>query len=190
MFCTNCGKEINSGSFCSNCGAPVQGTTATATVVSVQSNTDTEQAFLATTKKLLHWERNLWKIGGIITTICGGFLCFIFLMILLGGHSPTGPEGNELDSFSFFVIMIYFFYGTIFLAIGIVNLVTVSKITPHLNNMEKNFAPTAKRLDSVGRIVYTVFFNGYALIFYIINFVRMKNNKATVESIIAKQQNQ
>ena len=186
MFCTNCGKEINSGSFCSNCGAPVQGTTATATAVSMQSNTDTEQAFLATTKKLLHWERNLWKIGGILTTICGGFLCFIFLMIL----STTGPEINHHDPYGYFVILLYFFYGSISLPIGIVNLVTVSKITPHLNNMEKNFAPTAKRLDSVGRIVYTVFFNGYALIFYIINFVRMKNNKATVESIIAKQQNQ
>lgn len=188
MFCTNCGKEINSGSFCPNCGTPVQGTTTTATVVSVQSNTDIEQAFLDTTYKMLRWERNLWKIEGIIFTICGALFAFIFLVMGMVGFRDDGMHSDIVVGAIFFVYAIV--YGGLFLGIGIVNLVTASKAGPHLLNMHKNFAPTANRLESIGRIVYTAFFNNYALIFYIINFVRMKSNKATVESIIAKQQNQ
>lgn len=192
MFCYNCGKPVASSyAFCPECGArisaPACDTQIMAEPVTYKNSDHKATEFLATTKKLLHWERNLWKIGGIIMTACGGFLMLISLIILGSGTPPTGPEGAELDPMSSLVLLIYLLYSSVFLAMGIVNLVTASRISPYLDNMEKNFAPTAKRLDSVGRIVYTIIFNGYAVIFYLINFVRLKENKDTVERIIQNQ---
>ena len=187
MFCPNCGSaQADQAVFCANCGTRLQSTPEAIPTVQVQPSRRATE-FLATTKKLLHWERNLWKIGGIIMTVCGGFLMLISLSILGSGTPPTGPEGAELDPMSGLVYLIYFLYSSVFLAMGIVNLVTAARITPHLNNMEKNFAPTAKRLDSVGRIVYTIMLNGYAVIFYLINFVRLKSNKQLVDEIISMQ---
>ena len=187
MFCPNCGSaQADQAVFCANCGTRLQSTPEVIPTVQAQPSRRATE-FLATTKKLLHWERNLWKIGGIIMTVCGGFLMLISLIILGSGTPPTGPEGAELDPMSGLVYLIYFLYSSVFLATGIVNLVTAARITPHLNNMEKNFAPTAKRLDSVGRIVYTIMLNGYAVIFYLINFTRLKSDKQLVDEIISMQ---
>ncbi|MBR3750593.1 MAG: zinc ribbon domain-containing protein [Clostridia bacterium] len=179
MYCHNCGSaQADQAVFCANCGTRLQSTPEVIPTVQAQPSRRATE-FLATTKKLLRWERNLWKICSILYFVAGAIFTLVFLV--LGKH-----EG--VDAITSSIMFVYaFLYGGLFIGLGLVDLVTALKITPHLNNMEKNFAPTANRLESIGRIVFAAIFNNYALIFYIINFVRMKSNKQLVDEIISMQ---
>ena len=51
----------------------------------------------------------------------------------------------------------------------------------------KDFRAAHKRCNSIGMIIFGYFFNTIALVFYVINFVRMKSNKAMAERILTRQ---
>ena len=178
MYCPRCNNELDDGSnFCRFCGATLD-----------QSNdAREEQEFLDTTHRLLRWERKAWSISGKVFLIVGivfaaffGLLGFIALIALMGG-----------DESAFVAAFVGLFYGILFggmfIAIGIVCNTASNKIPQYLDNMYNDFLPTRDRCGSIGMIVFTALFNEIALVFFIINFVRMKSCKNIINRILNRQ---
>ncbi len=175
-FCPNCKNEPIAGSaYCNFCGAPL----------TAPDTTALEQEFLDTTHRLLRWERTAWKISGTVLVILGAFFFVFFSFFGIIGAATAEVFSTVLSA----VFFLYaFLFGALFAAIGIVCLVSAKKIPQYLNSMYNDFRPTFDRCDNVGMLILTIFFNEIALIFFLINFVRMKTNRSTINRIIARQQ--
>lgn len=183
-FCTHCGKTLSDGAnFCEGCGKAVYQEAPTHEVVPVTvPASEEEQEFLTQTARLLRWERKAWSIAGKVYLILGiVFAAFFGLMAIIFAG---------IDEVSFFtgIFLVYsLIFGGMFIAIGIVNRKAADRIVYYQERFDRDFKATYKRCDSVGMIIFCYFFNQISMVFYIINFVRMKCNKALIRQIIDKQ---
>ena len=73
------------------------------------------------------------------------------------------------------------------LPIAIVNLKMVSKAEYYMDTLYNDASSMRERAESVGMIILATFFNEIALIFIIINFVRAKTCKETLDRIELRQ---
>ena len=169
-YCLHCGNELTDDArFCVACGA--------------QTDSDPlaeEKEFLQQTHRFLKYERLCCKIPAIFFLIFSLLFIGISLLFLILSpqmHYENGQIGMAL------MFGIYFVYGLFFLPISIINFVMVKKATKYMNGIYVDPRHTLDRCGSVGRIVLAAFFNNIALVFIIINFVRMKNNAALIERI-------
>lgn len=180
MFCPRCGNELNDGShFCRFCGHTFD-----------QSyDAQQEKDFLDTTHRLLRWERKAWSISGKVFLIFGIIIAelFVLLAMISMGNATSGYNDTFFAVYSAIMFVYAIIFGGIFIAIGIVNRVACNKIPRYLDSMHNDFKPTADRCGSIGMIVFTYFFNTIALVFFLINFVRMKTCKATIQRILNRQ---
>ena len=202
-YCSYCGQPLQPGSaFCHHCGAAlkavVPGVEEPVVIVppvveepiheGAAPNTDTkaiaeEKEFLEQTHRLLRWERKAWSITGKVMLIMG--IVFAALFFLLGVVYLA--LGEELIVFSavFFVYALVF--GVMIIAIRIVNLKAAGKIPQYTDTLYKDFRAANQRCNSIGMIVLCYFFNTIALVFFVINFVRMKTNKPMIDRILTRQ---
>ena len=175
MYCPNCGQPVlDTARFCGQCGQTINQQPNT------NYNANEEQEFLDTTHRLLRWERKAWSILGKFFLIFGLIFAGIFTLVSFIAAATT-------DDAFFAIFMVYTIYGAMFAGIGIVNLIACNKIPQYLDNMYADFLPTRDRCGSIGMIVFTYFFNNIALVFFVINFVRMKTNKDMINRILSKQ---
>lgn len=179
-YCAYCGQELHDDArFCDHCGA---------SVAAEETNIQEEKEFLDNTYRFLKYERLAWKIAGVVLLIlCIIILgCGLLVLAATAGNALTGDADSVLGlGFAMVYLLIY---GLLFLPIAIIGLVSAKKIDGYMAGMYADFRPAATRCGSIGMIVFTAFFNEIALIFYIINFVRMKSNKRMVERITCRQQ--
>lgn len=141
-----------------------------------------EKKFLDDTHKFLRWERKAWSISGKVFLIVGIVLTALYFLIgivfLATGEDVAAAGG-------------VFLYGSLifamFIVIGIVNIKAADKIDQYTDTLYKNFSLANNRCNSIGMIVFCYFFNEIALVFFVINFVRMKCNKAMRERILKRQ---
>ena len=201
-YCAKCGKEISEGAaFCTACGEPVkkeisqvvaqQNETAMVYVENQVQNEKfdkEEQEFLDNTHKLLRWELKAWSITSKILIITGIIYTALFMTIFLIGIG-LAAEGESLGgglttgiSFLYAVI-----FGGTFLGIGIVSKKAAQKIPQYIYTVYTDLSLAYNRCGSVGMLVFTIIFGTVSPIFFIINFVRMKSNRAVIEKIIKKQ---
>lgn len=172
-YCTNCNRPLPDGSaFCGYCGKPLNDA----------SDVGKEQEFLNQTNRLLRWERTAWRICGTVFIICGIVFSVLFSLLTL-----VGIAYEDYFSIGFFFVYALLF-GGMFLAIGIVNRVAANKLNAYTDSLYTDFHPTLQRCGSIGMLVFTAFFNEIALIFFLINFVRMKTNKNLICQILSRQQ--
>lgn len=183
-FCTHCGKALSDGAnFCEGCGKAVYQEAPTHEVVPVTvPASEEEQEFLTQTARLLRWERKAWSIAGkaylIFGIVFAGIMMFFGILASLMAETPA----------PLVICMVYaLFLGGMILAIGIVNRKAADRIVYYQERFDRDFKATYKRCDSVGMIIFCYFFNQVSMVFYIINFVRMKCNKALIRQIIDKQ---
>ena len=170
MICDFCQREVNEGSaFCTHCGAPMNSDVAIAK----------EKECLDNFYRFFKYERLAWKIPGIVMAVFCAIIGFISLIFLLAGLKEPAAIGGA------FVSLLYL---ALFLPIAIVNLKMVSKAEYYMDTLYNDVAPMRKRAQSVGMIVLAAFFNEIALIFIIINFVRAKTTKETLNRIELRQQ--
>lgn len=144
-----------------------------------------EKKFLEETHKFLRWERKAWSISGKVLLIFG--IVFGALFLLMGIVFAAQGIENEGLPMGIMFFLYALIYGVMFIGIGIVNLTAAGKIPQYTDTMYKDFRAAHQRCGSVGMIVFGYFFNTIALIFYVINFVRMKSNKAMIARILARQ---
>lgn len=205
-YCSFCGQPLNPGSaFCHHCGAalktvvpeteetpvvekvvieePVCEPVVPAAAPKESDAIAEEKEFLEQTHRLLRWERKAWSITGKVMLIMG--IVFAALFFLLGVVYLA--LGEELIVFSavFFVYALVF--GVMIIAIGIVNLKAAGKIPQYTDTLYKDFRAANQRCNSIGMIVLCYFFNTIALVFFVINFVRMKTNKPMIDRILTRQ---
>lgn len=179
-FCHNCGSQLTKNSrFCDNCGAGVAVINQRVSVPQEIVNYDAD--FLVLTLRLIRWERKALSIYGKFLLISGIIFSVLFLLISLS----TASDGKAYLSGLFFGYAVA--YGFSYVLLGIINLVAANKTVRYIDGILSDASPSFTRCSSVGMIVFLVFFNQIALIFYCINFSRIKNCRHTVESIIQKQ---
>ena len=185
-YCPNCGNTINEGAaFCGSCGNPVA-TPATSSLVPTVSNTYTEeQEFLDTTHRLLRWEHKAWSICGKVYLIMGIIFAALFFMF---GIVFAAMGDYDTEALSFMFIMYAFIYGGMFIGIGIVSKKAAERIPFYLDNLYTNFRYAYDRCGNVGMLVFNAILGTVSPIFFIINFVRMKTNRALIEKILSRQQ--
>ena len=173
-FCSNCGTQLAADSaFCTTCGKPADGR---------RSNPNEEKEFLEVTGRLLRWEQKAWKIGALVFAIIGVAFFAIFSMIAVFG----GLFGQlYMEEFLLFFFVYGLVVGAMFVGVGIANYVPMKRMTSFAEGTA-DFASTRERCESVGMIVYCVFFNSVALVFYLINFIRMKANRHVVDALLQK----
>lgn len=175
LYCEHCNNPLPEGSaFCGFCGNPVRS----------DSEMSAEQEFLNQTHRLLRWEKTAWRICGKVFLICGIVFGALFSLLSLFG-AATGDDFGFGMSVAFFIYALIF--GGMFIALGIVNRIAAGKVDQYLNSLYRDFRPTLQRCGSIGMLVFTVFFNEIALIFFLINFVRMKTNKRRIQQILSRQ---
>lgn len=208
-FCTHCGKEIIEGAkFCANCGTaavqeeapvveqpvveqppvvhtvPAQSFAAT---ISEEELIKEEQEFLDTTHRLLRWERKAWSICGKVFFILGiifasifGFVAFISLIETIDGD-PYAAAGIS------FGLVYAIMFGGMFLAIGIIGRKVADKMPIYLDSLYTDFTVTLNRSGNVGMLVFSIFFGEVALVFFLINFIRIKAGSKVINRILTRQ---
>lgn len=175
-YCSKCGNNVpDDARFCGKCGAEmVENQTVGSPVFTEQFKLEKE--FLDNTHKILRWEQKAWRIVGRVFTIMGAIFGGFFTLFTFVGLSTHAAMG-----------MIFFIYALIFgglyIAIGIVSLQAAKKIDYYLNTLYKNVEPTVTRCTSVGMLIFAIFFNTIAMVFFVINFSRMKNCKQRIADI-------
>lgn len=141
-----------------------------------------ERKFLDMTHRLLRWEKKAWTIGGTVFLIAG--VAFALLLCLFGvicGMLARHPGPAITCIYTALV------YGTVFIVWGIINMKAAGKIQQYTDTLYKDFRAANKRCNSIGMIVFCYFFGDVSLVFFVINFVRMKCNKALIARILHRQ---
>jgi len=193
MFCKNCNGEMpNDVSFCPWCGAKADSganNTYTPPLYQQKSPQDyfnEEQEFLDVTHRLLRWERKAWSIAGNVFIILGAVFAAIYFIIAIVGAFVVSYESAGFIAV-FIGILYSLIFGGMFITIGIIGKKAAEKIVLYLNTVYSDFTLSYNRCGSVGMLVFTIFFNEIAFVFFLINFVRMKSNKEVISRIIARQ---
>lgn len=188
-YCMKCGQEIPEGAaFCAGCGTPVQPPTPSAAPVFNEGLYQEECEFLANTHRLLRWEQKAWSIASKVLIIVGIVFAAIFMLFFLIGLI-IAAAGESYGGGMFMVIGFIYavIFGGLFIALGIVNKKAGQKLPQYIDTVYTDFSITYKRCGSVGMLVFSILFGAVSTIFFIINFVRMKSNRATIERIMKNQ---
>ena len=141
-----------------------------------------EKEFLEQTNRLLRWERKAWSIAGKVYLILGIILTALYFLIgviIVAVGGEMAPVGGMFIYVSFFLAVL--------IAVGIVNIKAAGKIDQYTDTLFKDFRAAYKRCGSIGMIIFGYFFNTIALVFYVINFVRMKTNRDMADRILTRQ---
>ncbi len=126
----------------------------------------------------LKWELKAWSIASKVFTILGSVLMFItavmFVMSFVGGEDTIGM---------LFFAMYYGFFASMILGIGIINVIMKGKVQKYMDGLYYDCGPAVVRGESIGMIIFEYFFNNIALVFFVINFIHIKTNKAVFDEI-------
>lgn len=177
IHCNNCGHEIpDTDRFCSVCGSPVGAIpVAPAPVIGIEQ----EKECLDDFHRFLKYERLCWKIFGIVWLVLSCAIFSIGFIMLLASMAEEFLVGMGFT---------YMLISLMYLPLAIINLKMVKKAENYMNIVYNDVTPVAERCGNAGMIVLGAIFNEIAMVFIIINFVRVKNNKAIIESAAARQQ--
>lgn len=167
-YCTKCGMALTDEAlFCSSCGSATE-------------NTEAEKReCIENFRKFLKWERFGWKLFGIIFLVVSLIVLTCAIVIIVAG----GMTGYSYRVDMGIIGGMYLFMGLLYLPIAIVNLVMAKKAGEYRENLDHDPKSVIDRCGSVGLIVLAAFFNSLALVFIIINFVRVKTNKHIIEKL-------
>ena len=187
-YCTHCGQALHEdAAFCSNCGAAAQTNLPAAPAVCPRDTAAEDREFLELTHRLLRWERKAWSISSKFYIIMGSIYAGIFMLVFLIGLFNVNDGGGIAMAIS---IVYGSIFGAMILGLGIVSKKAGDKIPQYLDTVYTDFSLAYNRCGNVGMLVFTAILGTVPPIFFIINFVRMKSNRETIERIIRNQRAQ
>ena len=176
-YCGYCGQVMDdSDEFCKKCGAAAIPTPdATPDDVALAE----EREFINGLHRFLKYERISWKVTGIV------FLVLAAIYVFFGFIFAVAGLASEEVAITGAGIIYMFTCGITFVPLAVINLVMVSKTQKYMTMIEQgtDIGTAITRAGSVGMIVFAAFFNEIALIFIIINFVRVKCNQQVIARI-------
>ena len=192
-FCLKCGKGLpTDAGFCPSCGCSLEENFVNETAYSTQEacppvapaqysdgGAARRQQLLDNFYLRLKWERKAWSIAGKVFTIMGAAITGISLLLFIIGFANMG----EVLIASFSMAFSYLFMGTTYLGIGIVNLILKGKVSKYMEGLYYDCGPAIRRGESIGMIVFNAIFNTIALVFYVINFITIKEHREDFEEI-------
>ncbi len=178
-YCAHCGHQLqDQAKFCERCGTPT---------VSESAQFKEEKDFLDMTHRFLKYERIAWRVLGIFALVFG-ILYFVFGLLILAGAAGLVLSEVPQSAFALGAITFFLCFASILLiGIAVVSLVTAKKIEPHLTGLYLDIHPAVERCSSIPLMILAIFFNKIALIFFLINFFRIRSNRALIERIAAHQ---
>ena len=186
-YCVKCGKEIVEGAaFCAACGAPVEvQPVAPAAAPSFEDALIREEReFLENTYNLLRWEMKAWDIASKVFIIVGIVYAAFFTLFSFIGAIGGGEVGAVFTAIGFFYAILF---GGMFVALGIVNKKAAEKLPQYINTVYTDISIAYRRCGDVGMLIFCILFGAVSAIFFVINFVRMKANRAVIERIMRNQ---
>ena len=181
-FCKNCGKELSENvAFCEACGTAVAESTPATT-----ERTKEKQEFLDLTHRYLRWEQKVWKIFGFVYLGIGALYSLIFSLYHLIGLISF-IDGDEATGIIFITMGLLYMilFGGMFFGLAIVHFLTAKKINLYLDTLYTDFSLTYNRCSSIGMMIFCIFFSSLTFAFFLVNFIRMKDNKELVEKCMA-----
>lgn len=189
-YCMKCGQEIIEGAaFCIGCGTPVEAKAPAAAEPAVADSKweAEEREFLENTRRLLVWERTAWSIASKVFLIMGIVFAALFSLVFLVGIAAA-IDGDAFGGIALGMGLAYaIFFGGTFIALGIINKKASQKLPQYIDTVYTDFSLTYNRCGNVGMLVFSVILGAISPIFFIINFVRMKTNRALIEKIMSIQ---
>lgn len=189
-YCMKCGQEIIEGAaFCIGCGTPVEAKAPAAAEPAVADSKweAEEREFLENTRRLLVWERTAWSIASKVFLIMGIVFAALFSLVFLVGIAAA-IDGDTFGGIALGMGLAYaIFFGGTFIALGIINKKASQKLPQYIDTVYTDFSLTYNRCGNVGMLVFSVILGAISPIFFIINFVRMKTNRALIEKIMSIQ---
>ena len=192
--------------YCSNCGKPIDEQigvcpTCQNAAVSDDALRAEEAACLDKSYRMFKFERLMWMLTGIFGIVLLAMIVLIVvLLIAVGSVVSELPLEVTADIFEDLPIQYYglvltiaaVMYGIIGLVIClpvvIANFKMKKRATYYMDTVYTDTAGAVKRAGAVGMIVLSALFSVFAMIFIIINFVHVRNNRAVFDRIIARQQ--
>lgn len=190
-FCTKCGAEIGEGAaFCGVCGASVgeAAPVSAAPQVSAEDLVKEEYEFLEDTHRLLRWEMKAWSIASKVFLIMGIVYAALFMILFLCSVVIVAVDGSYFGGFMAGTTLVYaIIFGAMFIGLGIVSKKAAEKIPQYIDTIYTNFSLAYNRCGNVGMLVFNVILGVVSPIFFIINFARMKTNRAVIERIMKNQ---
>lgn len=188
-YCIHCGREIAEGAaYCIGCGAPVNAAPPAPAEAPVSAEQE-EREFLENTHRLLRWEHKAWSIAAKVWIITGIAFAALYMTIgLIGAIAAAVGDGFVGGVFVFMGVFYAILFGGMFIALGIVSKKAAEKLPRYIDTVYTDLSLAYNRCSNVGMLIFNVLLGVVSPIFFIINFVRMKRNRAVIERILQNQQ--
>lgn len=198
MFCTKCGSTVDDGvKFCPNCGNVMDDKNSFAQNTEQYAHDDPRNPVLQDEcMRSLYYhlkhEKLVWKIFGIVAIVSCALLIFGGIVIMVAGIGSAAGSiyaGDEYISFTGASAiaslggMYFMFYGIFLTPIAVIDLVMIGKTQRYIDSLYTDCGEAVTRCGSVGMIVFAALFNEIALIFIIINFVKVKRYRAVFDEV-------
>ena len=203
MFCQKCGSPVEDGvKFCPNCGNPTDDKATYVQSTPTGAKNDPRDPALQdecmrSLYNHLRHEKTAWKVCGIVLTVTCALLIFIGIVMTVSGigsavnneHYRCDYQLSYADSADIYAIgavsggVVLLIYGFLFAPVAVIDLIMIGKTQRYIDSLYKDCGEAVTRCGSVGMIVFGAFFNTIALIFIIINFVKVKSRRAVFEEV-------
>lgn len=200
MFCQKCGSPVEDGvKFCPNCGNPTDDKATYIQSAPTGAQNDPRDPALQdecmrSLYNHLRHEKTAWKVCGIVLTVSCALLIFIGIVLTVSGigsaviNEPYSYDYqySSADVYAVGAVSggaVLLIYGILFAPVAVIDLIMIGKTQRYIDSLYKDCGEAVTRCGSVGMIVFGALFNEIALIFIIINFVKVKRYRAVFDEV-------
>ena len=146
-----------------------------------------EQEFLDMTHRFLRWERKANSISGKIMFICGIVFTAIFGLISFISMIEAMDYSYSYDINLFSVSFTYTSLFAFWIVAGTIQKKIAEKMPTYLDSLYTDFTVTQNRSGNVKMLVLSIIFCNVGLVFFLINFIRIKSSENIINRILARQ---
>ena len=161
----------------------------------VQYPQEQDNKVLSDFKKFLGLEHFGWKFGAIMTLIAAVMMFLASIIMMISGavvlaNANTQQFGGMPAAANASILIMGITYMIISVTLipeTVICFIMIKKVEYYQSTTDTDISIARTRCTSVGMMVFCILFNTLAAIFFIINFVKTKNNAAEFDRIEAEQ---
>ena len=151
--------------------------------------TEQDEKVMADFKKFLGLEHFGWKLGAILVLVSAIILIILSIVFIAIGASVNSQ--TDFAGFPGVILGVSYLIVSLIalLPAAIISFIMIKKVEYYQSTLDTDISIARTRCTSVGMMVFFILFNTIAAIFFIINFVKTKNNAEAFDRIAAAQKN-